>query len=285
MSQYQQWRALIHFYDTHPINAMQIRQTLERQGISLTNLTEEGLQAYDQDHYGGVEAVDILAQKAGIQAHSRVLDVCSGMGGPARYLAHRYGCGVIGLDITESRCQGALELTRLVKLDHLVAFCRGNALHMPFADRTFDVIIGQEAWLHIPEKPRLIAECARVLKAGGIIAFTDVLQRGALTATAWQRLHREMAVATLETLESYKALLAEAGFCLLECQDLSKEWSVLLAQRLVMYRNLQEEAVRKFGLAHYRKWDAIYSFYVALFTTGKLGGGRFVARLKAREHV
>ena len=57
-----------------------------------------------------------------------MLDVCSGMGGPARYLAHRLGCRVTGLDITESRYQGALRLTPLVGLDDLVDFRLGNAL-------------------------------------------------------------------------------------------------------------------------------------------------------------
>lgn len=67
--------------------------------------------------------------------------------GPARYLAHRYGCRVMGLDITASRHQSALRLTKLVKLDHLVDFRLGNALEMPFSDNTFDVVIGQEAWV------------------------------------------------------------------------------------------------------------------------------------------
>ncbi|MCI0530187.1 MAG: methyltransferase domain-containing protein, partial [Nitrospira sp.] len=143
---------VIQYYDTHPINEDQILQTLQKKGIPLDMLTEEILKDYDQDHYGGVEAVDILAQKAGIQVsrgdlpgRPYVLDVCSGMGGPARYLAHRYGCRVVGLDFTESRYHGAIRLTKLVRLDHLVKFKLGNALDMPFSTTTFDIAIGQEA--------------------------------------------------------------------------------------------------------------------------------------------
>ena len=47
-------------------------------------------------------------------------------------------------------------------------------------DASFDVVIGQEAWCHVPDKPRLIAECARVVKPGGVIAFTDILRTPAL---------------------------------------------------------------------------------------------------------
>ena len=102
--------------------------------------------------------------------------MCSGMGGPARYLASRLGCRVTGLDVTQSRHQSAIRLTELVGLQHLVDFRHGSALAMPFADASFDVVIGQEAFAHVPDKPRLIAECARVVKPGGRIAFTDIMR-------------------------------------------------------------------------------------------------------------
>ena len=80
----------VRFYDSHPINEQQILHDLERDGVALDGLTEDVLQNYDQDHFGGLEAVDVLAAKAGIDAASHVLDVCSGMGGPARYLREPY---------------------------------------------------------------------------------------------------------------------------------------------------------------------------------------------------
>jgi SAM-dependent methyltransferase len=154
-------RKVVAFYDAHPINEQQILNTLGARGIGLDGLTEEVLKDHDQDHFGGTAANDILIQKAGLAAQHRVLDVCSGMGGPARYVAMRVGCEVVGLDFTESRHRGAQQLTALVKLDHLVSFRHGNALDMPFEDAAFDAVIGQEAWCHVPDKPRLIAECAR----------------------------------------------------------------------------------------------------------------------------
>ena len=165
--------SVIAYYDAHPINEQQILHTLAARGIALDGLTEEILKDHDQDHFGGIEANDLLIAKAGIAREHVVLDVCSGMGGPARYLALRVGCRVVGLDFTESRHLAAQRLTKLVGLDHLVSFRHGNALEMPFEDASFDAVIGQEAWCHVPEKPRLIAECARVVKPGGV----DRLQR------------------------------------------------------------------------------------------------------------
>lgn len=278
MSQQEELRSVIRFYETHPINEQQILHDLERDGIALDGLTEEILKDYDQDHFGGLEAVDVLAENAGIDASSRVLDVCSGMGGPARYLAHRRGCRVTGLDITKSRHEAAVRLTALVRLDHLVDLRLGNALDMPFADATFDVVIGQEAFAHVPHKPRLIAECARVVRPGGIIAFTDILRRDGLSAAELERLQSGMTFQSLESLEGYSQLLAERGCAMLVRDDLSAWWTEVLKRRLEMYRSLKDTTVAKFGVAHFQEWDDTYAFFVGLFAAGRLGGGRFVAR-------
>lgn len=269
---------VVAFYDTHPINEEQILHTLRAKGVALEDLTEEALKDHDQDHFGGVAANDVLAAKAGIASNHLVLDVCSGMGGPARYLAMRYGCRVIGLDFTQSRHLAAQRLTTMVGLSERVRFDHGNALDMPFADATFDVVIGQEAWCHVPDKPRLIAECTRVVKPGGVVAFTDILRQPALLDAELLRLNRGMPFPTLESLDGYASLLEGRGCTLLSRDDLSEDWARILVQRLAMYRGLKDETVRKFGAEHFRKWDDTYAFFVGLFADGKLGGGRFVAR-------
>jgi sarcosine/dimethylglycine N-methyltransferase len=269
---------VVSFYDTHPIHEAQILENIRARGVPLEELSEDVLMEHDQDHFGGLEATDILAEAAGIGSASRVLDVCSGVGGPARYLAHRYGCRVTGLDLTASRHDTAVRLTGLVKLDHLVDFRCANALAMPFADETFDVVIGQEAWAHIPDKPGLIAECVRVLRRGGLIAFTDILARTSLTPPVAERLTREMAFVAIATLDEYRGLLEQAGCEVVRCDDLSAEWTEVLQRRLAMYRSLQATTIARFGEAHFRRWDESYSHFVGLFATGTLGGGRLVAQ-------
>ncbi|MGH6914668.1 MAG: class I SAM-dependent methyltransferase, partial [Geminicoccales bacterium] len=185
---------------------------------------------------------------------------------------------VTGLDITESRHLAAQRLTRLVGLEHRVDFRLGNALEMPFADQTFDVVIGQEAFAHVPDKPRLIAECARVVKVGGTIAFTDILRRKTLPPEVHARLRREMTFLTLETLDGYTRLLEAAGCAMIEREDLGELWSGILKRRLEMYRSLKDTTVEKFGEDHFRRWDDAYAFFVGLFGAGQLSGGRLVAR-------
>lgn len=269
---------VVEYYDTHPINEDQIRAAVIASGVAWEAVTPDILQQHDQDHFGGLAANDLLIQAAGIRPTDHVLDVCSGLGGPARYLARRVGCRVTGLDLTASRHESAQRLTALVGLDDRVTFHLGSALEMPFADATFDVVVGQEAWCHVPDKARLVAECARVAKPGGVIAFTDILRRDSLSADDLARLAVEMTFPTLESLDGYRELL-EANDCVVEHrEDLSTLWTRILVDRLAMYRSLGDHTERKFGTGRKAGWDQAYSFFVGLYQAGRLGGGRFVAR-------
>lgn len=269
---------VIQFYDTHPINEDEILAKLSDRGANLDTLTENELKDFDQDHYGGVHVVEVLADKAGIRREHHVLDVCSGMGGPARWVAYRYGCRVTGLDFTESRVEAAKRLTRRVRLDHVVDFVHGDATAMPLPDSRYDVLIGQESWLHIPDKAALIRQCARVVKPAGTIAFTDIVLRAELTRSEEERLAAEMHAPNVASADRYEELLAQNG-CRVELrEDLSEEWKRILVDRLEMYRSLRDTTIAKFGEARFLEYDRAYSHFVGLFVAGKLGGVRIIAR-------
>lgn len=267
------------YYATHPIHEAQILEHLRRRGLDPARITEEELKEHDQDHFGGLEAVDRLADLAGIDDRCHVLDVCSGLGGPARYLAHRRGCRVTGIDLTRSRHESAIRLTALVGLADRVTFVHGSALELPFPDRAFDVVIGEEAWAHVPDKPRLIAEVVRVTRPGGRIAFTDIVARQPLDAITRCRLERGMTFIDLATIEGYTALLEGRGCEVVHAEDLSPLWTRILVDRLAMYRSLRDTTIASLGEDRFLSWDAIYSYFVEQFRRGVLGGARLVARV------
>lgn len=273
--------AVTEFYDTHPINEQQILDKLRHDGFDPDAITEDVLQNYDQDHYGGTPANDALAQLGAIDSSCHVLDICCGVGGPSRYLAHNYGCRVTGIDLTASRIETAKRLSVLANLDHLVTFQCANALDLPLKGSSIDVVISQEAFGHIPHKDRLIAECVRVLKPDGRIAFTDILVTDKTNDETRSRLQSEMAFIDLASSQSYRRQLKRHGF-LVDFEDLSEEWRTILVDRLAMYRGLKQQTVERFGEAHYRKWDNAYSFFVGLYETGELSGGRFLAYREGR---
>lgn len=278
MSQTPDKNALVDFYDTHPINEQQILEKLAIDGYDTTSVSEDILQNYDQDHYGGVAANDTLASLTNLDETCHLLDVCCGMGGPSRYLAQNYGCQVTGVDLTTSRIEGATRLTKLAGLDHLAEYKCANALQLPFLDGMFDVVISQEAFCHVPQKDQLIAECVRVLEPSGRMAFTDILVTDKTTETTKARLETELVMLELGTEDSYRRAFGNEGCTAVQVDDLSDQWRTILLDRLTMYRSLKGQTVDRFGIAHYVNWDDAYSFFVGLFETGELAGGRFLAQ-------
>lgn len=265
-------QAVEHFYDFHPISAAQILGAIAARGIAPEHITEEVLQLHDQDHYGGTAATDRLIAQAKVRADDLVLDVCSGMGGPSRYLAWKSGCRVTGLDLTRSRVLGATELTQMAGLADRVQFVEGNALAMPFADSSFTLAIGQEAFAHIPNKPQLVSECARVLRPGGRLVFSDILTRQPLSADDAQRLFDGMRFSEIASVEGYAEWLQANGMRLVKAVDLSEEWTRILRERHAMYQSLEAQTVSLLGREHFDRYDRAYAHFVGLYQTGVLGG-------------
>src|ERR1700733_11774051 len=226
----------IDYYERHPIWWEIILVKLNTTRGNLNNVTPEELFPHDQDHYGGLGANDALAQRAAIRKATRVVDFCAGLGGPARYLAHRYGADVTGIELTPARVKGALELTRLVDLQNNVRVIEGNVMRVPLPDASVDVVVSQEALLHVPDKERTLAEAFRILKPGGRIAFTDWVAHRPLSAADRELMWQGMAVTELYTLPVYADLVREAGFIIASVEDLTGEWGKILTQRLAMYR-------------------------------------------------
>lgn len=230
-------------------------------------------------HVGGEAETDIMAQKSGMNSKARVLDICSALGGPARYLARNYGCCVTGLDATPKMLDEAVRRTMAEGLDNLVDYRLGNALDIPFKGGTFDVVLGQDAWCYITDKERLIKEAHRVLKSGGIIAFTDWTQTGNMTDQEWVRLNTFMVFPYMETLDGYEKLLLDSGFNLIEKEDLSIDF----ARHCSIYQNklrneLKESIIKTYGEKVFYEADTGLDNWVNAAQESKVGRGRIIGR-------
>jgi sarcosine/dimethylglycine N-methyltransferase len=266
---------VVDFYDCHPINERQILASLRRRGKDSRSLLPDDLYEWDQDHYGGLAAVEALARRADVGPGSVVLDVCAGLGGPARFLARRYGCRVTGVDLNLGRCAAGGRLTVLVKLHGSVTMVNGDAGALPFRSDAFTAVVSQEGLLHVPDKGAALAECARVLVPGGRIAFSDWIATPRLDDGARRRLTEWMAATSLQAITGYRGLLARAGFVGIEAEDLSAGWTGILRERVNIYRAMREDTVRRLGQARYDEYNQLYEFLVGLVEAGKLGGARF----------
>src|SRR5258708_3567664 len=183
----------IYFYTRHAISSAIILSKLRAGRGHLNAVTPDELFPHDQDHYGALAANDALAKAAHIGAGSRVADSCAGLGGPARYLAFRYGADVTGIELTPARVAGAAALTKLVGLSDRVRVIEGNVMDVPLPGASVDAVVSQEALLHVPDKGRALAEAFRILKPGGRLAFTDWTPDAPLSAADADVLWRGMA--------------------------------------------------------------------------------------------
>jgi ubiquinone/menaquinone biosynthesis C-methylase UbiE len=151
-----------------------ILAALRTAGKDIDHLTPDDLAPVDEFHGGQRPATIRLAELVGFTGSERVLDVGSGLGGPSRYLAWHYGCRVSGVDLTAEFVRIAETLTRLTGLTDKADFRQGNALELPFADMSFDVVWSQNAAMNIADRDRLYREMRRVLKPGGKLALQEV---------------------------------------------------------------------------------------------------------------
>ena len=151
-----------------------ILSALEESGINLKDAVSRDFSPVAEFHIGGRAATVKLANFAKLQSHHRVLDLGSGLGGPARTLAEEFGVHVDGVDLTREFCDVANELTRISGLSDRVTFFCGDALSLNAADHTYDVVWTQQSCMNIRDKEGLVREVNRVLKPGGTYVFQEV---------------------------------------------------------------------------------------------------------------
>jgi ubiquinone/menaquinone biosynthesis C-methylase UbiE len=124
-------------------------------------------------HLGGVEATDKLMEACHVNRGQVVLDVGCGAGATATYIAKKYGCKVVGVDISAGMIERSRERARREGLTDLVEFRRADAQDLPFEDNLFDAVITESVTAFPEDKQRAVQEYARVTKPGGYVGLNE----------------------------------------------------------------------------------------------------------------
>jgi arsenite methyltransferase len=162
----------------------------------------------DELHPGGERLTLRLAELAGVAPGQRVVDVACGSGTSALLLARELDCEVVGVDLGARAIEQATEAAR----GERASFLLGDAEQLPLADATFDVALSECSLCTFPDKPRAVAEMARVVRPGGRIAIADVTaDLDALPSPLRTAAARVACVADARSADEYAALLRDAG--------------------------------------------------------------------------
>lgn len=178
----------------------------------MAGLALDELAGFDHFHTAGVLATTRMADLLAPTADDTVLDAGAGLGGPARLLAHRTGCRVIGVDLTPRFVETGRHLTERTGLGDRVELRVGDITALDLADASVDHAWTQHAAMNIGDRPALYAELRRVIRPGGRLALFDVIAGDGgdvLLPVPWAT---EPGHSHLVTRDEMRTLLQGAGF-------------------------------------------------------------------------
>ncbi len=205
-------------------------------------------------HLGGLKATNELIELCHIEEAEYVLDVGCGVGATPCYIAKKYGCRVVGVDILRRMIERSKERANREEVEDRVEFIVADAQALPFRDDIFDAIIGESIITVIEDKQRAINECVRVAKPGGYIGFNEaVLLKIPPPKELVEYLSRTWG-SNLEILtsDSWQELLEKSGLRNI----------VVKIHKITVWSEIINR-IRRYGLKHFlRVWYRFLSQYI-----------------------
>jgi SAM-dependent methyltransferase len=226
-------------------------------------LTPESLAPFDHFHGRGIVATEERAAQLALRPGERVLDIGSGIGGPARWFAAKFAVRVTAIDLTPEFCAAAETLNAATGLADRVTIIHGSALALPVPDGAFDAAYSQNVIMNIAEKQLFYREAFRALRPGGRLALSN-LCAGPMGEpyfpVPWAATRDTSFLATPEEM---RADLLAAGFAIADFRDITE--ATREAQRRTRER-IDKGEVPKIAVdilmgerAHEMQWNSIRS--------------------------
>ena len=189
-----------------------ISSALHAAGLDRATLRPADLAPVDEFHIRGRAATLEIAEALGLTADSHVIDLGSGLGGPARTIAELTGCTVTGVDLTPQFCEVATALSEWTGLSDRTRFEVGDATATGLPDACADAAMTVHVSMNIPDKAALYAEALRLLQPSGRFVVYDVVQGEGGDVRYPVPWANDPSTSFLATIEGMRELLPAAGF-------------------------------------------------------------------------
>jgi len=241
-------------------------------------LLVEDLTKFDQLHYHGTDAIDIFIEKLEINEKTKILDVGSGMGGPARYIANKTGAEITAIELQSDQNNLAKDLTKKCGLSNKVNHICGDILDYDFKNQTFDAVVSWLTLYHIANHKILLKKLFDLLNPNGFFYTEDITSRINLSNADRKEIKKEIYGIHLPYFDKYISNLKQNGFKLIFSEDMSSSWTDFTKERIKKYNSEKERNIRVHGKEVYDSLNSFYNFVGQYFSNGKLGGIRVIAK-------
>ena len=235
-----------------------------------------------QIHIGGFRSSMDLAERAGIGAGMHGVDLCCCNGAGMRFLVHfRNVASMTGVDATPTVVERGRRRCQQEGLADRIRWVQADACASGLPNASADFVWGEDAWCYVGDKARLVAEAARIVRPGGVVAFTDWVEGPAgLSDAEAERFLRFMKFATLQNIGGYRALLEQNGCEVLEASDTGRFAPYVDLYLQMVDMQLMGDALRilHFDMKAIEAVAGEMAFLQTLAHAGKVAQGRFLAR-------
>lgn len=235
-----------------------------------------------QIHIGGFKASMDLAERAGIGVGLNGVDLCCCSGAGMRFLVRFRGvASMIGVDASEAMIARGRQRCAEEGLSDKIRFALADACNSGLPVASADFVWGEDAWCYVPDKPKLIAEAARLVRPGGVIAFTDWVEGPAgLSDAEADRFMHLMKFPSLQDIPGYQQLLKHHGCTVIAAENTGRFPSHIDLYLAMIDMQLTYDALRIIGFDTelLRVMSDGFAFMRDLAHADKVIQARFIAR-------
>ena len=260
-------------------NVNRIFNELKEMGINKSKILKvENLIEFDQLHYCGTKAVDFAIQNTKINSKKKILEIGSGIGGPARYIAYKTKAPITALELQADQNIVAENLTKKCGLSKFIKHIKGDILNYNWKNKKFDIVVSWLTLYHIENHKKLLNNCYNLINKNGYFFAEDIISEKKLNNKDLYNLSNDLYANYLPTYKQYLKDLEENNFKIIYHKNMGHIWSNFVKKRKLLYIKNKDRNIRVHGK---KTFDSIRYFYSAVdkyFSLKKISGIKVIAK-------